>query len=125
MTLSVEQMQIAKASILPPGDYRITIKLVCDSDQCQLIAEVIAGIHRGTQLVVQTYQKEVPEAERAAREQCLNTLRVKYGSSEKLTNFVSYIDSQAESWLDVFYEDQEFDRYCLYDAFAKFIFIKE
>ena len=111
-----------QASILPPGEYRITVKLVCDSDQCQLVAEVTTGIHRGTQLVVQTYQKEVPEVERAAREQCLDTLRVKYGSSEDLTNFVSYTDSQSESWLDFFFDvNGVFDRYGLYDAFTEFL----
>ena len=124
MTVSVEQMQIAKASILPPGDYRITIKLVCDSDQCQLVAEVVSGIHRGTQLVVQTYQKEVPEAVQTARNQCVSTLRVKYGSSEFLTDFIESITGTPESWF-VFFKDQEFDRYGLYDAFTKFVYNSE
>ena len=107
--------------ILPPGEYRITTKLVCSPDACRLVAEVVGGRFRGTQLVVQTYQRELSEEVQAARSQSIRALRVKYGSSDTLDKFIKETDKRPESWL-VYFDDYSFDRYRLYDEFSEFVY---
>ena len=109
---------------IPPGKYSITMVLECIGESCQLFAVIASGRYRGTRLVVETFHDDDYQDAKAARDQCIHTLRVKYGASEELNEYVQYQDESSSAWAVAFMTDGRLERDVLHDDFVQWRKVK-
>lgn len=95
------------------GKHPLSLALTCRNGECSMIATVTSGEHRGLEIVLETFRSESSDM----RDQCVSTLRMKFGDNEVLTEYIRERDRMPSAWT-TFFSGGDFLRERLLDDYA-------